>query len=334
MIAFIKTVISILTTIACMISSPIFGNFNRGYEPLKDDCKINFAVISDIHMTDETARRDMLELGLYDMDKADEKLDAIVMAGDMTDHGNSTHYQMLADAFAKYTPADNIVMAMGNHDTWNNEIDEEHEFSQSKKLFIEYNKTIANRDIENVYYSTVINGYTFIVMSSESNNTDAYISPAQLAWLDSELSKASADNKPVFVVSHWPLAGTHGLPLTWLDNPAFEDTSDLDETDGSFGDQNDEVEAILQQYNNVFFISGHLHNGASDNSIYGYASVETVENVTSINLPSYMYSNTKGSPSNGNGFVFEVYDNEVIIRTRNFSGGVWYTSEVYNITLK
>ncbi len=334
MIMFIKSVLSLLTSFACFISSPIFGNFAAGYEPLKDDCNINFAVISDVHMTDESARRDILELGLYDMDKAEDKLDALVMSGDMTDHGNSYQYAALAEAFSKYQPADNIVMAIGNHDTWNDEIDDEHEFSQSKKLFIEYNKTIANRDVDNVYYSTVINGYTFIMMGSEESHTDAYISDEQLAWLDSELTKASADGKPVFVVSHWPLAGTHGLPLAWLDNPLFEDRTELEENDGGFGAQNDEVEAILQKYSNVFFINGHLHNGASKKSVYGYSSVETVGNVTSVNLPCYMFSNTKGSPSTGNGFVFEVYDDEVVIRTRNFTCGAWYTWEVYNVAIK
>ncbi len=334
MIVFLKTVISLLTSVACFLTSFIFGNFNAGYEPLNDGCNLNFAVISDVHMSDDTARRDILKLGLYDMDSAEEKLDALLISGDMTDHGNSDQYDALAEVFSEYQPADNIVLAMGNHDTWNDEIDDEHEFSQSKKLFIEYNKAIADREIENVYYSTVINGYTFIMMSSEASHTDAYISPEQLAWLDTELAKASTDNKPVFVVSHWPLAGTHGLPLTWLDNPLFEDQTELEENDGSFGAQNDEVKAILQKYNNVFFINGHLHNGASKKSIYGYSSVETVDNITSINLPCYMFSNTKGAPVMGNGFVFEVYDDEVVIRTRNFTGGVWYTWDVYNVTLQ
>ncbi len=324
MIVFIKTVLSVLTAVSCMLTSFIFGDFAAGYEPLKDDCKITFGVISDIHMTDETARRDMLELGLYDMDNAEQRLDALVLAGDTTDMANSAQYALVEEAFSKYTPADNIIMAIGNHDTWNNEDINDDRYIESEKLFIEYNKKIADRDIDKVYYSTVVNGYTFIVMGSEDDHTDGYISTEQLSWLDSELSKASLQDKPVFVISHWPLADTHGLPDAW-----GSDSSDATFAENASVDVNN----ILQKYKNVFLISGHVHNGTAKESIYGYSSVESYDNLTSVNLPSYMYPGIKGSVSNGNGFVFEVYDDEVVIRTRNFTGGVWYTCEVYNISL-
>ncbi len=325
MIVFIKVVLSVLTSIACMLSSFVFGDFAAGYEPVKAECNINFAVISDIHMTDETARRDMLELGLYDMDKAEQKLDALVLAGDTTDMANSKQYALVEEAFSKYTPADNIIMAMGNHDTWNDEDINDDRYIESERLFIEYNKKIAGRDIDKVYYSTTVNGYTFIVLGSEEDHTYGYISSEQLTWLDDELSKASVQGKPIFVISHWPLADTHGLPDSWGSNPA----------DGTFAENiSVDINSILQKYENVFLISGHVHNGAAKESIYGYSSVETYGNVTSINLPSYMYPGIKGSVSNGNGFVFEVYDDEVIIRTRNFSGGVWRTFDVYNAELK
>ena len=322
MVAFIKAVLSFLTTIVCTIASPVFGNFAAGYAPSKDNCNLNFAVISDIHMTDETARRDMLALGLYDMDKAEEKLDALILAGDTTDMANSKQYTLVEDAFSKYTPADNIIMALGNHDTWNDENINDYRYIESERLFLEYNKKIANRDIDKVYYSTVVNGYTFLVMGSEYDHTDAYISAEQLDWLHRELNHAGADGKPVFVISHWPLANTHGLPDIWGSDGTFAENISAD------------VENILQNYENVFMISGHIHSGLANNSIRGYSSVETHGNITSVNLPSYMYPGIAGSPSNGNGFVFEVYDDEVIIRARNFSGGVWYTSNVYNIALK
>ncbi len=333
MVMVLKAVLSVLTSIACFLTSFIFGDFNAGYDPLKEDCSFNFAVISDIHMTEETARRDMLRLGLDDMHNAENKLDALVLSGDMTERARAEQYAMLADAFSGYEPAENIIMSVGNHDTWNDDIDEEHEFSESERLFIEYNKKIADRDIDKVYYSTVIDGYTFISMSSEYNHTDAYISDAQLDWLDAELAKASVSGKPIFVISHWPINGTHGLPRTWLDNPIVEDESELEPDEGGFGEQSDAVEAILNKYKNVFLISGHLHNGVANDSMYGYSSVEKVGNINSVNLPSYMYLGIKGATTNGLGFVFEVYDDEVVIRTRSFTGGVWYTQNVYTVEL-
>ncbi len=331
MLTFVKSVVSILMSVLCFFFSPVFGDFAADFSPQKDDCKLNFAVISDIHMTDETARRDILALGLLDMQQADTPLDALVMSGDMTERASRVQYDMLESAFSMYTPAKNIIMAVGNHDTWCSDVEDEFEFEESKKLFIEYNKKIADRELDNVYYSTSVNGYTFIMMSSEYNHTDAYISDAQLEWLDAELAKASADGKPIFVVSHWPLAGTHGLPRTWLDNPLAGDVNELEPDEGGFGEQNDEVNSILQKYENVILISGHLHNGIANDSMYGYSSVEKVGKVTSVNLPSYMYLGMKGAVSNGLGFQFEVYENEVIIRARSFSAGIWYTQNEFSV---
>ena len=40
-----------------------------------------------------------------------------------------------------------------------------------------------------------------------------------------------------------------------------------------------------------------------------------------------------GTPiANGTGFSFEVYDDEVVIRARSYSAGVWYTD--YNTTIE
>ena len=41
-----------------------------------------------------------------------------------------------------------------------------------------------------------------------------------------------------------------------------------------------------------------------------------------------------GTVANGTGFVFEVYDDEVILRGRSFSAGVWYTLYTYTIPLE
>ncbi len=335
MIVALKALLSVITSVLCLCSSLIFGNFAAPYSPVdKENCKMNFAVISDIHMTDETARRDMLKLGLYDMENAKTALDALVLSGDMTDHARAREYAMLADAFSGFKPAKNIIMAAGNHDTWNDDIDDEHEFSESERLFIEYNKKIADREIDKFYYSTIVNGYTFIVMGSEDTHTDAYISDKQLKWLDKELEKATKDGLPVFVISHWPVNETHGLPLTWLDNPISGDKNDLEPDDGGFGEQSAKVEKILNKYKNVFLISGHLHNGIENSSVYGYSSVQKVGSVNSVNLPSYMYLGMKGRVSNGLGFQFEVYEDEVVIRARSFTAGVWYSLYEYNIPIE
>ncbi len=325
MVFIIQKILALITPVLLVFGGPFFGNFKAKSEPVRpDECKLNFAVISDTHMKDEFLRQFMVELGLSGMEKSDSRLDALVVSGDLTDHGETDEWNALAESFAKYDPADEIVLACGNHDTWTDE-----SFEKAKENFINYSKEITGREIEEMYFSTKINGYTFVVLGSETDRTAAYFSPEQLVWLEETMSVAAKDNLPIFVVSHWPINQTHGLPETWGDSEPEPD-------DGGIGDESNAVEAILKKYNNVFYISGHLHNGigeAATDKLWGYTSVESDGSFHSINLPAYTYFNARGQVLNGNGFNFEVYDDEVIIRARSYTSDVWYTSYEYVIPL-
>ena len=84
-------------------------------------------------------------------------------------------------------------------------------------------------------------------------------------------------------------------------------------------------------------ISGHVHNGFVNDSqtgVYGYASVESYGSFHSINLPSFMYVNMRGRLGNGCGYSIEVYDDEVLVRARSFTAGIWYTDYDVTIPLK
>ena len=327
MVSILKTLISLILSLLSVFNlTGIFGSTEGNDYNVKNekDILLDFAAISDIHMTDDYFHRIMLESGLADMDNAVNKPDALILAGDMTDDGLEADYENLKKAFSAYNPAENILMAMGNHDTWT---DEDDRYEPAKANFVKYSKEIAGRELTESYYSTEINGYTFIVMASEDTHVAAYISSAQLNWLRAEMDKASEKGLPIFVVSHWPIAFTHGLPETWGEE-------DMDPMDGSFGDQNDEVVAILNDYENVFLISGHIHNGLSNEKNAdknGYASVETYGTLHSINLPSFMYPSERGNFMNGCGYSFEVYENEVVLRARNFATGSWLTD--YDVTI-
>lgn len=325
MFSFIRSIVAVIMSLLSVGFSWVFGDFTAETKPLRDDCKLYFASVSDIHMTKETARRDMLRFGLEDFQNSDYPLDAVVFTGDLTDHGEEAEWEMFKSAFNGYTPASNIILAQGNHDTWT----EDDKYDLARTLFIKYNKEIAGREIENEYYSTKINGYTFIVMGSETDRTSAYISDTQLQWLSEEMEKASQDGLPVFVISHWPINESHGLPETWGDD-------EPEPGDGGFGDQSAQVEEILKSYDNVFLLSGHIHSGfvkESQKDVYGYVSVESDGSFHSVNLPQYMYMTIRGRIANGTGFNFEVYEDEVIIRARSYSAGVWYTDYNWNIPL-
>ncbi|MBQ2904538.1 MAG: metallophosphoesterase [Clostridia bacterium] len=324
MITIIKNFVAVIMSFLNIFASPFLGDFTAPFEPLEPaDCKLNMAVISDIHMTDELYRSLTLEFGLTDMQNSLYPIDALVATGDLTDHGELQEWEMLKNTFAKYSPAKNIILAQGNHDTWT----EDDGYNLAKDYFIKYNNEITGNETEHEYYSEKINGYTFIVLASEDDRTSMYMSEEQLIWLEEEMEKASEGNLPIFVVSHWPLNQSHGLPETWGDDEPEPD-------DGGIGDQSARVEEILKKYDNVFMLSGHIHNGfvkEGQEAVYGYNTVESDGSFHSINLSQFMYPTIRGRVANGTGLMIEVYDNRVVIRPRSFTAGVWYTD--YNVTI-
>ena len=327
-VALFRAVSAVFMALATVLAFPFAGNISADFAPKdEENVKLTFATLSDTHFNSSEGRVFMMQLGLNDMQSAEYPLDALVHAGDITDHSYEEDWLKVQKAFADYTPAKNIIFAEGNHDTW--ATDDDTSFEVSKERFIRYNKEICGRELDNVYYSTKVNGYTFVVMASEDDGVDAYVSDEQLAWLETTMDEASKDGLPIFVVFHQPLNLTHGLPESWGD----DEYTDLT---GGIGEQSDKVEEILQKYKNVFYISGHIHNGIGDSytsEALGYKSVETHGNITSVNLPSYMYMGLRGQIMSGLGFVFEVYEDEVVIRARSYSSNVWYTAYDYTVPL-
>ncbi len=321
----LKKITALFLSLLSFLTAPIFGDFAGKYSP-KDanNVRLNFAAISDTHINGQSVYDDMLGLGLDDMSNADYPLDAIVVSGDITDHGEREQWERVANTFSKYNSVKNVILATGNHDTWTTDR------SQSASLFKEYNAKITGRELDNVYYSEKINGYTFVVLGSEGDGVDAYLSDEQLEWLSQTMETAAKDGLPIFVICHQPLNTWHGLPNTWSIG------KETDPMEGGIGDQSDTVKNILTAYDNVFFINGHIHDGFGENItqlLYNYKSIESEGSFHSINVPCYSYFNTRGQHANGLGFQFEVYDDKVIIRGRSFPGGVWYTCYEYTFEL-
>ena len=331
---FVK-IVSVFLTAVMLLNTPIgliTGKKEAKIARAKEDCRVSFAAISDMHLRGnfKPIFQGMLELGLNDMANAKEKLDAVAFVGDITDHGDFDQWDVFAEAVSDFDIADNTLVVVGNHDTWGPNREEfDNPEDGVKPTFIRYNKLISGRDITEMYYSDIINGYYFIALGSESDNVSAYLSDAQLDWFAGEMEKAADTGLPIFVLMHQPINQTHGLPYNW------ELKKDHSADTGGIGEQSDRVVEILKQYDNVFYISGHIHAGYknADKKIgVQYASVESIENnngnpITLINLPSYMYFDfiRGGHLTNGCGWVIEAYDGEVVLRARNFATGTWLT---------
>ena len=315
--AILSRIVSLLVSVIFAASGIVSPALSQQVRPKDEDAlQLSFATLSDSHLTDAgVARQTMLSQGFRDLDG---KVDAIVVVGDMTNHGERTQYQKFYDCVNKSIKASKFIPVAGNHDTRTENLREEDPTYEFIRAYNEY----SGKNLTKPYFTEEVKGYTFIVLFTEN------LSDEQISWFDSEMEKAAKKDKPIFVMCHWPINGVCGQ-------------MEID-PDMVMGEQSDKVQAILEKYKNVFYFCGHVHaglRGEVSNKLFGHQSVETINGVHYINLPSYMYLNTDGWASNnggnllsGCGYIAEVYKNEVVLRARNYALGFYMS--VYEKTIK
>lgn len=267
---------------------------------LKDEENVNLAVVAfaDTHIRPTGISPYNFECALDDIENSDVDFDAFLIAGDLSELGDDISYELMWDALDK-TEIDNILLATGNHDV-------RVVYDLRTEQIIDKTNSFLGTEIDKPYYSYDINGYTFIVMGSDSRLFEkAVISDEQLAFIDAELERATKDGKPAFVMCHQPLENTHGLPEVWKN--------------GGIGEQSEKVREILVKYKNVFFLNGHLHDGVYENSL---EILDEEKGVYSVNLPAFGKENDYGKfLQPGLGTYFEIYDDEVVFTARDFRAG-------------
>ncbi len=265
----------------------------------KDNIRLSLACIADTHLVDKDALSVNLHNFFCDVLNAERNIDAALIAGDISEYGKNAEYNRFFAVSDEYKDKCKIFLTMGNHDV---------RFQYGKNQKIIMNKVNEYLDINTngkSYYSYDINGYTIIVIGTEKRVLEkAHITEEQMAFLDSELKRATKDGKPAFVMCHQAFAFTHGLPEVWKT--------------GDMGEQSHKVRAIMEKHKNVFFINGHLHGGIFEKT---FEVLNEENNVHSISIPGYRKENNFGIMLSGTGCMCEVYDDKVVFVARRFLTG-------------
>ena len=284
-------------------------------DPIKvldeETVQLTFATVADPQVSNYMfARYRTFEAACMDLKTG--SYDAVLLLGDIAENGLKEEYQLVFDGLSGIDTR--YIAITGNHDI------RLRLYSQSSDRFKEFaNALNGDESMTEMHHSEVINGYKFITLGSDKTMfEEAYLSQEQLDWLDDELH--AEDGNLTFVLCHQPLKLTHGLPDTW-NSPS--------ETAGSVGDQNDQLFEILNKYENVVFLTGHLHTGFAD-FLY-----EIKDGVHLVNVPSFTIENKSGEYNEaGLGFIAEVYEEEVIFRARDFAKGIWIPEHDIHIAIK
>ena len=300
---------STLQTLSDVLPKNVFSRFPESeYRPA--GVKLRAVLTADWHTDADPLRdrTDILRRGLCGI-AATSRVDAVVMAGDITNAGHIKEYRLLKRLFTVYGNARKVIPQFGNHDCRGVSIYPY--YHEAEQLFEDFCR-FCGKEIHAPYYLTTVNGYYFIVMGTDKllQNT-MYISPEQLEWLDRALALASTSGKPIFVVNHQAPNSRNGIPEKWAN-------------EGGIGEQSEAVEKILAKYaakNIILFISGHLHKLDAKNF------EKAGENLYFLNLPSFEYDK-------GQGVVMDVYEDSIELSLRSFLSGVYNPDYRWKINIK
>lgn len=284
----------------------------------KDNIRMRAGVVSDTHIDYRLPIGQAFLAGACaEMNLL--KPDVFVDLGDLTNYGDAKSMEKHFKITDKILDKDiDEIYLTGNHDIGHSEMSNEDARLNFVRVYNEY----IDYKIDKTWFSRDVNGYTFIVLGTEDeDNWDMpEYSDSQLAFLDSEIARGSEGGKPVFVCAHVPLAGIHGEQY-YYDGVTEEPYSSA-------------IQNILEKYDNVFFLTGHVHKGLS-NSVKTPTYI-TVNGVHYLTLPSYLMPNWPqgGLTNHGMAFIIEVYDGEVVLRARNCITQKWYRSFEYTEKIK
>lgn len=308
-------VLSMMLSAGSIAAAPATDDLIKAQD--EENVKLMVEVLADSQVNAFNYSYHYFDLAMQDYQNAETDLDGVLILGDITENSIEMEWNKISEVLNATEFDDTLLLATGNHDIRLRSMD------QIKERFygLQNEFTVVEPDGE-LYYSYDLNGYTFIVMGSDTSELEeANIGDEQLAWLDATMSEATADGKPVFIILHQVLKGTHGLPTTW--------GSGSNKTAGTVGEQSDDIYEILNKYENVILLTGHLHTGFGE---YTYETLGDNGNITSINFPGLGKNSQDGIEGYGQGATLEVYEDQVIIRARDVANGAYFGEE-YDLTI-
>ncbi len=302
LIAVISKILAVIFNIAVLFGA-ISGPSTESPITLKDadTCRTAFVAFSDPHLRDTSFQPHYFSCGLEDIDNAADEIDALVIAGDITEMADDQAFRVTWESLDNsHIGNKKVLLATGNHDI-------RLAYKARTKLIMSKNESYLGIDIDKPYFSYDMDGCTFIILGSDDWQLEkATISDEQLAFIDSELARAEEAGNVAFVVCHQPLDNTHGLPEVW--------------ENGGLGEDSEPLKEVLMKHSNVFYLNGHLHDGVYEKSLEVF---DEEKGVYSINLPSFGKTNDYGELSQmGLGVIVEVYETEVVFTVRDFVKGM------------
>lgn len=292
---FMKKLVAIFLTAFYMLGA-VSASPEKYETKNPEEVLLDFSVISDCHI--ESNNFDTFKAFikiLRDVKKAEDS-EATVFLGDNTMNGQNIENMLFYGGLSYVRPEGDILVATGNHDLSNSK----GEYSTFRERFIGYNNAFLGNGLTEPYFYKVIDGYYFIVLSSEKATVySMYMSETQYEWLEAVLEEAEKSGKPIFVFNHYP--------VNYLESDS------------------DRLSEILNDYENLLYFCGHSHLYLCENT------TRTYNGVNCINIPK---TTETVDYDCGIGARVEVYEDEILVRFRDFHDNFWREDYEYSYPIK
>jgi Icc protein len=286
-------------------------------------------LLSDVHISIiDNSTTLKLQQALTDISKFNNKLNTIVLGGDLTDFGRDAEYKRLRSILDGY-PLPPIHANMGNHEFYDIWINSSGGFSQdtmpnhktdnmSRNRF---EKFIANKD--KPYYDVWMQNVHLIMVSQESYVQEkpnvgegAWYSDKQLEWLQEKIKEHKA-GQIALVFIHQPLPG-QGI-----------------NGGSNFLIRAKEFRKILKPYKNVFVFSGHDHRNFNEDGHYTKETFHWISNASvGRNLPVGAAYDSLEYNESAQGCYIQVFADKVVIRGREFTTRSWIDKAYWTFPLE
>lgn len=292
--------------------------------------ELSLLLLSDVHVVTENGGR-RLTIDRIFSDAKQVGVDGVIVSGDFADNASaSTVRSAFAVTEARMDPQWQLFPALGNH-----EVHYSSETScfrtgataywESLQAHISAQREFGSAALDstqNYSYAMTLKGYHFVVLNTDPQTQNAddpdplrrrlYLTDETLQWLDRTMERYGKDGKPIFVVSHFPFAAS--VPHTEYHEVVVKDRT--------IGSQDAQIRAILAKQDNVVYFCGHLHYCVGTTppvTVYSGHRGFTEVMLPSLKSGSHGYRNLETS------WYLFAYDDEMVLRAKDFSTGEWLT---------
>ncbi len=229
-----------------------------------------YGIVSDVHINGGQTHADHAA-SMFSLCVKNE-VSRLFVVGDIADHGAEGEYRQFFEIARRNGFSDDrIHLALDNHDTRDGTSTYGTDYGAVVGKFLKYVNVPEGQEkpADRLYYDFRADGYHFVFLASEKCGTHAYLSDAQLSWLEGVLGD-EPDNKPVFVFIHQSLYDTvagglrvDGQDQKWNGIIAGDDAlakyGYVRPTSSNYKAMEKKLRDILEKHPEVMMFSGHSH---------------------------------------------------------------------------